>query len=261
MNEAQLGHRLVLAKEQILKEYDDTVSVSSKAKVLKKFGRFDTLGTTELPIWLQGQDETYVSDNSIDTISSSNAGDDQDIVVEGHTLTNGVLVFVSQTATLNGQTKVVLDTPLHRASRVYNDDNTDFAGTVYVYEDGAITAGVPDTASTIHVTAVEGDNQSLKCETSISDSDYLILTQILVSVNRQQTRNVDFRLKVRKQGKVFRTIYPIISCASGVGSVPITLDPCVIVPPNADILMSGVSSGANTGAGAMFAGYFAEKVT
>lgn len=248
------------AQEEIFNTYGDVVRV--KPKALLKFGRNDSVDTTEETVWLQGGEETYATDNDIDTISSSNVSDDQEVKVEGHTVDgSGNFTFVVQTATLNGRNKVTLATPLARATRIFNNDDTDFNGTVYVYEDGAITNGVPNTAADIHLQTDGANNQSLKAATTFSENDYGIITSIVVSVNRQNSRSVDFRVKVREKGKVFRTKLPPIACHSQSGTIVVPLAPYLIVPPNSDIKINAISSGSATGVGAGFNSYLGLKQT
>lgn len=248
------------ALNDISSTYGHQVDIIGKNKALKKFGENPGLGTTEETVWNQGGKETYVASgsNTIDTISSSNAGDTQDVVIEGHTDDGTGKDFVVQTATLNGQNKVVLTTPLNRSTRLYNNDSTDFTGDIYVYEDDTLTGGVPNTASKIHLKVSGGVdiNQSLKCATSMSRSDYWIVTQFYCSVERQQSRSVDFVLKVRRYGKVYRKV-ALVSAHSNGGESFLNFDPCLIVPANADVRVDATSSGTSTVCSATINGYLA----
>lgn len=251
------------AIRNILADYGDTVSVEQKNKKLVKFGQNNGLGTTQQLVWLyaasQGIESLPTSGNPIDTISSSNAGDNQAVIVEGHTLSGSELTFVAQSATLNGQAKVTLGTPLFRATRLYNNGSTNFAGTVYCYQDQVLSGGAPTVPSQVHVTANTG-NQSLKAATSISNLDYWIVTNFIASVDRQASRSVDFAFQIREFGKVFRTQVPL-SINSGVGTVQIDFDPCIIVPKNADMRVLATSSGTGTGVRAVVSGYLAGIVS
>ena len=59
--------------EEILSTYGDKVRLKNKS--LLKFGEALNLGTTQATIWQRGGNETYVSTNIIDTLSSSSVSD------------------------------------------------------------------------------------------------------------------------------------------------------------------------------------------
>lgn len=252
---ATVDYRLQHAINEIRGTYGDNVFI--KPKSLTKFGRNDALGQSFETVWIQGGNETYATGNTIDSVSSSDSGDTQSVTVEGHTISGGVLTFVVQSVTLTGQDTATLATPLYRATRAYNNGSTDFAGTVYVYEPDTVTNGVPQTAAKIHLRTDGTNNQSLKCSTSTSNVDYWILTKLTASVNRQQSRSVDFRLQVRENGKVFRTKFPF-SCNSSSGTIIVNLDPCLVVPTNSDIRIIAASSSTGTGVAASMGGYLAK---
>lgn len=244
-------YRLQHAIDTIKGDYGKTVSIRDKRKPLIKFGRNDDIdANVEELVWLSGGFETLPTDNIIDEIVSDNAADTQEVVVEGHVLENGVLIFKIQTVTLNGTTPVTLNPALIRATRLYNNDTFDFSGIVTVSD---------STNSNDHLTTSGENNQSLKCAATIQDKNYWILTQLTASVNRQNSRSVDFRLKTKEFGKVFRTRLPF-SCHSQSGTIVIDLDPCIVVPANADVIIAATSSGDNTSVNASIAGYLAQEV-
>lgn len=246
--------------DQILATYGDKVSVEKKAKTLYKFGRFATVGTSFVTVQAEGGDETYATTNAIDKFSSSDAGDTQEIVIEGHTISSGELTFVTQTVTLAGQTETALTTPLARVTRLYNNGTTDFAGDVYVYEDDTVTGGVPQTASKIHMKVVAG-NQSEKCSTSISNNDYLIVTEFVGYCFDKATAVVEFIGELRQVGttnKVFRRVFS----TAGTNGQPtvVSFNPPFIIPKNHDIRVRAKADGANTDVGASFNGYLATVI-
>jgi len=245
------------AVRQIEAEYG--VRTWIKPKSLRKLGHNGSVGTAaKQTVWDFEQDETYVSANVIDTISSSDAADNIVMTIEGHTIDgNGEFTFVVQTATLNGQNKVTLSTPLARASRLYNSNGGEFFGTLYVYQDGAITAGVPDDPTTVHVTAQASDQQSLKCATTLSKSDYWLVTGFGGGVVRQSGTEASFDFEIRLKGGVFRTT--LISVASSNGPMTtFALDPPLIVPANADVRIRAQATSIGTGVFAFINGYLAE---
>lgn len=228
----------------VLNNYGDLVGIDLKGKNLRKFGRNVDLGTSEEQVWLVGGLETLPTDNLITHFASSNAGDTQPIVVEGHTIdASGNLTFVSQTVTLAGQTKTALTTPLARITRLYNTGTSDFAGTVYVSRDVAYTLGVP--ASDIHLQTDGTNNQSLKAATSISQYDYWFIDSATFSVRRNTSAIVDFRVQMRPTTGVWRTQF-VCSVSRDSGSFEKEFSTPLIVPKNHDVRVLAVSSAVST---------------
>lgn len=234
---------------EIESTYGDTVSVASKEKSLLKFGENPSVSTSRATIWYTGQDqanETYVADNtnSIDTISSSSGSDTEVVRVEGHTETGDNKTFVVQTATLDGQNKVTLGTPLNRVTRVAHNDesSTDLVGEIYVYEDTTISGGKPTDTTKIHLTIPAGQNQSQKASTSLSSQDYWIVTRISAgNKNKTGTNSTDVRLEVRRQGGVFKPVSKPLIFVTGTEDDKSFL-PYIIIPKNADVRLTAVSS-------------------
>lgn len=238
--------RIYHAIRTIKNTYGEDVFV--KPGGLTKFGRNDDVGTTRETVSLSG-DETYQTSNTINTIVSTDIGDDQEVIIEGMTIDgSGDFTFVSQTATLNGTTNVSLTTPLARTTRLFNNGATDFAGTVSVFVDGGTT----------HLITDGTNNQSLKCSTTIANFDYWICTGVRVGVVRDavQQRRVDFNFSIREKGKVFRT-RDTFQCSTEQSQTFTPLSPCIIVPSNADFRMMATSSGTTTAVNATVYGYMA----
>jgi hypothetical protein len=142
---------------------------------IHKFGEapdFDT-GDGEVVIWDGANDGilgggamvyTYSSTNDIGLLSSSNAGDTQNIEIQG---LDGSGNLVTQTQTLNGQTDVDISltgTDLKRVFRMINRSSTDIAGVVYLRTNGSAQAGgVPTVATTARAIINNGNNQTLMC--------------------------------------------------------------------------------------------------
>ncbi len=246
--------RVHRAEEEVFESEGDKVSISLKKKSLLKFGKNVDLGTSSETVWIQGGDETYATGNDIDTISSSDEGDAVVMSITGHTLSGSELTEVTQLATLDGQNKVTLTTPLYRVERAFNTGSTGLAGTVYVYEDDTVVAGVPQTAANIHLKVQAADNQSLKAAASVANNEYYFITSMQAGVNRQQSRSVDFSLQVREFGKIFRTKYTISAHSNG-GSVQVIFDPCIVIPKNSDWRVVAESSGTSTQIEASVNGY------
>ena len=228
-----------LAINQIFDTFGDSVQI--KPKSLLKFGRNPDVDSSVVEtVWFREGNETFATGNDIDTISSSNAGDTEEIVIEGHTLSGSNLTFVSQSVTLTGQTKATLGTPLYRITRAYNNGSTDLVGNIYVYEDTAITSGVPSDTTKVHLKMDGPKNQSEKASTSFSSVDYGIITSVYGGISSRGTNGAaQFNLQIREFGKVFRTV---LNFASERGETRIELEPYIIVPPNSDVRITAQGS-------------------
>lgn len=255
--DTDLHYALRCIKEQ----YGDNVSVAAKARSVLKFGRNEAVGTGGATLMTLGSgetDETYVSANSITHFASSNAGDTQSIVIQGYTVDgNGDFTEVTQTVTLAGQTKTALTTPLARVVRAYNDGTTDLAGDVYVAQDVTFTAGVPQTASAIHlvIKGTAGANQSDKCSTTLAKNEYWIVTNIFADVLEKTAATADVELQIRLKGKVFRHKLTI-SCSSNYEGIHF-FKPYCLIPPNSDVRLRATADGANTDISGGIEGYLA----
>lgn len=197
--------------------------------------------------------EQFQTDNTIDTISSSNATDTTEIFLRGMTLNGGVFEVFEQTVSLDGQNKVPI-TALARVERGYNNDDALFLGEVHVYEDTAITAGVPDDISKAHLKIDAVEQQSLKSMITVPSNQYFLITNIWGSVARKQATVADLRLRIREQNKVFRTrIFRSITQDSPLDhEFPLTL----IARPGSDIVMTIAPSVSNVEAYAGFDGIY-----
>lgn len=238
---------IALAELEVWKQEGIEVSVARKAKQLVKFGRSEEVNSTAyqtLALFKTGvAEESFLTTDAIDSVSSSDAADDQDLVIEGHTIDgSGNLTFLSQPVTLDGQTRVALTTPLARATRAYNDNATNLLGTVYTYENSAITAGVPDDGTKSHLTIPIGRNQSFKAATSISKDDYWFITGIFGSVLRQTGADIDVVLEIREKGKVFRQRPPFGLASDGGASFQIRFKPYLIVKANSDVRLRAIAA-------------------
>jgi len=255
--------RLVQAEREIQALTGDVVSVDRKAKSLIKFGKSaDLTADTLETVWTVGGNESYVTGNTIDYISSSSASDTQTIKLECHTVegtgVNSKFTFLVQEVTLNGQTPVALDTPVARVSHAYNSNGTEIVGRVTVYENTTVVGGVPSDTTKIHLDIPQGLQGSFKGATTFSNSDYYILTGGFGSVSKKQEASADFFLEVREAGGVFIQ-RAAISAASG-GPWNVELDPAVIIPKNADVRITADASANNTVVFGVFKGYLAKVI-
>ena len=250
--------RLVQAEREIYSQYGVDVSIDAKAKSLLRFGRNPDLGLTRETVWTLGGHENYLNANLITHISSSSALDNQLIRIESHTIdANRDFTFVVQTVQLQGQTKVALPTPVARVSMALNANSHNLVGAVYVYEDTAISAGVPTDLTKAHIQIPAGSNQSFKAATTFDKDTFGIVTQGFGGVGNKQTANVEFELEVRAKGGVFVQGAAIVAGSSS-GNFNVTLDPVAIVPANGDIRVTCISDNAGADAFVNFNLYMAK---
>lgn len=253
---------LTLAEKEILKTYGDKVSVETKNKALRKFGRNADVGSSYETVWRTGGDETIPTTNVIQYVSSSDNSDTQTMVVEGHTISNNLLPFVVQTVTLSGQSTSTLTTPLRDVTRAYNASTTDFAGTIYIWESGPMAGGVPQTASDIHLTIIEA-NQSEKTATAVSNDDYFILYGVQCFVFTKTAETAEFTFEFRQIDPTagplaWRRIYNTV--ASNDSAYSEYFDPPFIIPKNSDIRMRAKGDGTSIDVGCSFDGYLASVI-
>lgn len=247
--------------------YGDTISVETKLKDLFKYGRSGQVDSTAggtsimtLPSGVRHEEDIYSNDiDKVTSTSSSDAG--KILTVEGHTYSAGNLTFVIQDVTLDGSdpstTAATLSTPLARATRAYLKSSgvagsppADLVGTIYFYDDdgGTVTVsvGVPSDTSKVHMMIRAGRNQTEKAGTSISSTDYWIITEAYAEMLERQTGAfADLQCQVRDVGNggVWRTVFEM-SVSSSSGGEFKSFSPYIIIPKNHDIRMVGLGDSA-----------------
>jgi len=252
-------HRILHAVDVVSQLNGTTLNLMSN-RSLRKFGQNPDSDTGEYEtVWTLGDNETYQTTNSIDTISSSNAADDQVISLAGFTISgSGLLTRVEQTVTLDGQNKVLLSTPLARVERGFNISATDTLGEVYVYRDTTLTDGVPTDLTMAHLQIEAQFQQSQKCALTTAQGEYLFVMSAGVATLAGLTASSDFSLETRlidPPGLVFRNKL-LISSANPGGASFIELNPVLIVAPNTDVRMRSKSSVNNQSVTAFISGYY-----
>ena len=245
--------------------YGDDVSVVDKAKNLFKFGKNPSVWTTSSTIWFTGKyqaNETYCTTNAIDTISSETASDSEVVNIEWHTISGGNLTFVRQQATLNGQNKVTLTTPLARMTRMEHASlsDVDIIGEVYGYQNTAITAWRPVDTTKIHLTVPAWENKSQKASTSVSSTDYWIITSFYGGLEEKTWSNfADIRIQSRPIGWVFTQVSNGLALATWFWERD-DYTPFVIIPKNSDVRIVAESSATGQLIVAWMRGYLARIV-
>jgi hypothetical protein len=254
-----------LAMEEIRENYG--VGAVFRERSVQKFGRTENadngVATTVAIFPGTTVNETYVSTNTIDSISSDDDGDDQTLTVAGHTISgsgaDAKFTYLSQTVTLNGQTRVALSTPLARVERVKKGPGvTSFSGTVYIYENTAITAGVPDDTTKAHICATAAAQQSEKAAITIADEDFGVLTGWYCGTDRAAASvNVDAVLQVMDPGGSFRVQHQMPLRSDSQGFIHYPFRPYLVVTRNSDIRVQATATANDTNIVAGFSAMYA----
>lgn len=257
---------VTLAERTALQKYGDTISTIDRAETLLKFGKNEDLDASlSEMVWNQGGEEVYATSNTIDTISSSDSGDTQEVTIQGHTVSgvgaSAEFTFVTQTATLSGQSKVPLATPLARVQRAINSNSTAFAGDFYIYEDTAISSGVPSDASKIHMKILAGETQSYKAAFTVAKDEYVIVTGGFASINKKTAATVDFELQTSPTAELFYPASRITLNSAGQSTVHIPFYPYALIPPNTDVRVFATSDTNNTEVSASLSGFYANIIS
>jgi hypothetical protein len=176
----------------------------SGGESIEQYGHNPDIDTGTVPetIWGVGGTYTWSTAAAIDSISSSDTDDVQDVLIDG---LDADWETVEQTVTLQGQTRVALTTPLIRVNGMYNAGAVDLDGTVYVYEDTPLTAGTPDDATKIRGAIVDGDNQLLQCIYTVPAGHTALIYRGYVAMSKKQTAVIEAAWRARLFGGVFRT--------------------------------------------------------
>jgi hypothetical protein len=136
-------------------------------------------------------------------------------------------------------------------------------GDIYVYEDGTVTNGVPQTASEIHAKVLLGtSNQSRKASTSISNTDYWLLTHLYAAVVKKQGAQCDIEFQSRivsESSPVFRNF--LAAAVTDTAPYCVELDPVIIIRKNSDYRVRASSDTASTGVYAYTHGYLAQVIS
>lgn len=184
---------------------------------LDKFGRNDGVtGDDTRQTICEGCDGLYqynaLHDPQTLYISSSDAGDNQILIVDG---LDDVGNAYKQEKQLSGQTAVQLDDTMTRVSRMEQKDlntysETDFAGTIYCYTVGTNVAGVPSGGSVTKAQINNGNNKTLMMLLTIPLGKVGFLYRGEIGMQFEGgafsgTENCEVHYRSRRAGSVFKT--------------------------------------------------------
>lgn len=259
--------RLAQAIDEIYGDYGVRVSVSTKRKSLRKWGYRAVAGTgTEVVSTLVGSETTIpsITTNGVTTVISTSTSDTQNIkFYEGHSVSGTDLTFrkYSTEFALMGRTPVTLPLALRDVTRARLSAPAN--GTIAFYEGGDTTNGDPDDDTEIHLIIPPGDIQSQKGQTSLSSTDYWIVTGVTGSVLSKTAAWAQFRLEVKPFTDAY--FYPImqwfgVKDSSGTVQGIGPSDPYAIVPANHDVRIVTQANTAGVVVAAGFQGFLAEVI-
>ena len=235
---------------------------------LDKFGMNPLVAPSTDPedLWEGGGMYNFSDDgvSDIDTLSSSDVSDvgqlikirgilSSDISIQGEkigwSITNGqnkVLIFDNQNLTGD-------PIKFWRVSRKENEANAggELAGSLYCYVDGAITAGVPDVASTIRSIILNGNNQTQMTIFTVPRGKVGLLFRGEIGMKFTAPPNsnefVEGTYQSRRFGKVFKIKKTISSMAQGNSNYLDKRSFPDIIPALTDIKITANEVSANMG--------------
>lgn len=190
--------------------------------VVEKFGENPEIDIATDPedVWSHGGLYTFSTTADIDSIVSDDADDDQEITVQG---LDEDWELVTQTVTLNGQTRVALSTDLIRCFRMWNADTTALEGDVHVYVDSTISSGVVADATKIRSGILTGSGQTEMAIYTVPAGYIGYLYQGYTGLSRGSYQAAaEFVPAIREFGGVWRTVFRISEIGQGTSAFTYT---------------------------------------
>ena len=152
--------------------------------------------------WIDEMTYNYSSTAAIDSLSSSDNSDTQDIEVQW---LDSNYDLVTQTITLTWQTRVALTTDLIRVFRLTNVWSTDVAWTIYCFENVALTSWVPNDTTKVRAVIQIWNNQTLMAVYTIPNGKTWYMRSFFASTAwASKSSNYQIRLKARPNWQVFQ---------------------------------------------------------
>jgi len=204
--------------------------------IVEKFGENPDIDTSTDPedVWSHGGLYTFSTSADIDSVSSSSASDTNEITIQG---LDANWDTVTQTATLNGQTRVALTTPLIRCFRAWNSNSTDWAGDVHVYVNTALSGGVPIDPTKVRAEVTIGSGQTEMCIYTIPAGKTGYFLGGYTAMSRVGNNSAVFTSKLRTFGGVFRTVSRISCIGGGASNWSYRYPVGLAIPEKSDLLI------------------------
>lgn len=246
-----------------------------KGKTLRKFGRIINTSSATKNTVATFLGDTFVEDysttNDIDYLVCENNSIAGPIHFEGHYFDgNGDLVFGAETVTATGQTPAPLSRGYCRGNRLKRGESGTFAspiaaltGGVFAYASAGVTVtdGVPQTPSAVKVMIADGKQQSEKCASSLSATDFMAVTSVSATVTRENGTGIEAEIDIeyRRKGGVFLPLgLELTLRRDSDNSERWLMNPYEIIPSNSDFTMSAFVSANDTQLTGRISGYLLE---
>lgn len=202
------------------------------------------------------RDYIYPADGTapIDSISSSDNGDNQLVRIDGLDIDGN---FVSQEFNLTGQTRKALTTPLWRVDQIINiqPSNTanrnaaeNFTGKIYLYENTAITLGVPNDLTKVRGFVYDGNNRTLMSQYTIPAGKVGIMVGFATHAVYKGTASILIDAYLRPYGGLFSREEIRGLNTSGTGVVQEELQILTVFDEKTDIVITADTDTNNAGA-------------
>jgi hypothetical protein len=204
---------------------------------VNKFGENSEITTSTDPedVWDFGGLYNFSTSAAIDVVSSSSALDSVLITVEG---LDANWDRVIQDVQLIGQNKILLSTPLIRVYRAFNANGTDLIGDVYIYEDTAISGGIPTDTSKIRAMIKAASNQTEMMIYSVPAGKTAVYLEGFIAISRGggSAATAEMTFRAREFGKVFRVKRRIALNTQGSSNWRAVYAVPAILPEKTDVL-------------------------
>lgn len=203
-------------------------------KVGRMFGhRFNISAFSNVVFWDGPTDDYIFTDpalNRIDTISSADASDNGQVYIEG---LDENWMQVSQIVTLNGQNKVSLTVDLIRFNFAQSLKNLN--GDVYVYEDTAVTSGVPNDLTKVkgYIDAYNNISRQLIVSVPVNYDINVKRVEIYASPGVQCCMSIELWTKYFGQADIMGYKTPI--SYGGTTFVPMVVVSTALFPEKSDL--------------------------
>jgi len=219
-----------------------------KTSFVHKFGQAPDFDTADgfVTIW-DGADDAnldlmnyvFSTTDAIDSISSSNAGDTEPLEIQG---LDGDYNLVTQVATLNGQNRVALTTPLIRVFRMKNIGSNNLLGFAYCYENTALTGGVPTDKTKVRALIQIGNNQTLMAVYTVPANTSSYMRDWYAAQSNRSASDAIIKVKARPFGGVFQLKHISTIKSSGTSTYQHNYKEPEVFEEKTDIIMESDSS-------------------